>query len=65
MIRLYWLIKFAFAANALAFLLLLVLFLIAMFLYGPVPAQRVWDSTYCCVAIWSLSLFICAKFLKV
>lgn len=62
--RLYRFIKFAFAANALAFLLVLVCFLIVMFLYGPIPAQRVWDSVYCYIVSWSLSLLICAKFLK-
>jgi len=58
-------LKIAFAANAMAFLGLLITFLAVFFLKGSEPAGRVWTSPYCYLAVWSISIAVCTKNLKV
>ena len=57
-------LKIAFAANAMAFLGLLIAFLAVLFLRGRESAESVWTSPYCYLAIWSTSIAVCTKYLK-
>jgi hypothetical protein len=57
-------LKVAFAANAMAFLGMLIAFLIVLFLQGQDAAGRVWTAPYYYLICWPLSVFICIKFLK-
>lgn len=62
--NLYRAIKWVFAANALAFLLMLVAFLIVLLFRGPVEAGKVWDMPAYYFICWPLSILACIKFLR-
>lgn len=59
-----WMLKVAFAANAMAFMLLLCLFLIVLFARGPESADRVWTDCPYYLIVWPISIVVCVKFLR-
>lgn len=59
----YRVIKVVFAANAMAFLGMLIAFLIVLFFWGHGAAAKVWTAPYFYLLVWPPSLFICIKYL--
>jgi hypothetical protein len=62
--NLYRVIKWLFAANALAFLLMFVAFFIVFFVRDPVEAGKVWGTPAYYFACWAMSILVCIKFLR-
>jgi hypothetical protein len=53
-----------FAANAMAFLGLLVAFLLVLFAKGPESAGRVWTAPWSYLVIWPGSIVVCVRYLR-
>lgn len=57
-------LRVMFAANAMAFLGLMLVFLATLFVQGPEPANRVWNTPWWYLVVWPISIAACIRFLR-
>lgn len=57
-------LRIMFAANAMAFLGLMLVFLATLFVQGPESANRVWNTPWWYSVVWPISIAACMRFLR-